>query len=275
MVPEMLHLHRDFDDALPELAPYKSLRRARDLERRRLFVAEGDKVVRRLLESPFEVVSLLLTDEWLKRIQPLLEARSENIEVFVTTKAQIESTTGFTCHQGIKAVGRVPKTSVLDEVLARATRPWLLVAVEGLANAENLGLVVRNSAAFGAQAIIAGETSSSPFLTRAIRCSMGAIFKLPAIETPNLAATLMQLKSRGVGIIAAHPHTDQLTPSRAHFSTDCCIVFGNEGYGLSPAVLALCDELVAIPMQLGVDSLNVGSAAAAFLYEAARQRGNM
>jgi TrmH family RNA methyltransferase len=53
------------------------------------------------------------------------------------------------------------------------------------------------------------------------------------------------------------------------------VVFGSEGYGLAPAVLEACCDAAAIPMQCGVDSLNVGSAAAAFLYEANRQRGKM
>jgi TrmH family RNA methyltransferase len=63
--------------------------------------------------------------------------------------------------------------------------------------------------------------------------------------------------------------------SLADFTGDCCIVFGSEGYGLTPNVLAACDEAIAVPMPATVDSLNVGSAAAVFLYEASRQRGKM
>ena len=63
--------------------------------------------------------------------------------------------------------------------------------------------------------------------------------------------------------------------ARTELTTDCCIVFGSEGYGLAPAVLAACDEAVAVPMNGGVDSLNVGSASAVFLYEANRQRRKM
>jgi TrmH family RNA methyltransferase len=76
-----------------------------------------------------------------------------------------------------------------------------------------------------------------------------------------------------VRTFAAHPHTSQRVLSQANLRTDACIVFGIEGHGLSPDTLAACDEALAIPMKGGVDSLNVGSAAAAFLYEASRQRG--
>jgi 23S rRNA (guanosine2251-2'-O)-methyltransferase len=89
---------------------------------------------------------------------------------------------------------------------------------------------------------------------------------------PTLAQTLRELRTRGVRCIAAHPHTHKRTLSQADFTRDCCVVFGSEGTGLSQPVLEACDEAVAIPMANGVDSLNVGAAAAVFLYEAQRQR---
>jgi tRNA G18 (ribose-2'-O)-methylase SpoU len=258
--------------APPELEPYRTLRRRKDLERRQLFVAEGEKVVRRLLESDFPVVSLLLTREWLEQLEPGLHNRPESIQVFVATKEEIEQITGFSCYQGVKAVGRIHEPATLDTVLPRSPRPWFFVALDGLSNAENLGVVVRNCAALGAQALIVGETSGSPFLTRAIRTSMGAIFRLPAVEVPDLVEALTTLRARGVRCVAAHTHANQRNLSRVDFTSDCCVVLGSEGHGLSVPVLATCDEAVAIPMHRGVDSLNVGSAAAAFLYEVARQR---
>ena len=104
---------------------------------------------------------------------------------------------------------------------------------------------------------------------------MGTIFQMPIVETPSLIQALRSLRERGIRCIAAHPHADGQTLSQASFTGDCCIVFGSEGYGLSQAVLAACDEAAAIPMPDAVDSLNVGSAAAVFLYEANRQRRRM
>jgi tRNA G18 (ribose-2'-O)-methylase SpoU len=104
---------------------------------------------------------------------------------------------------------------------------------------------------------------------------MGTIFQLPTVETHDLAGTLCGLRRQGVRCFAAHPHVKGRTLSLADFTGDCCIVFGSEGYGLSPNVLAACDEAIAVPMPATVDSLNVGSAAAVFLYEASRQRGKM
>src|SRR5208282_1880680 len=80
------------------------------------------------------------------------------------------------------AVGKVPPPASLEDILSKNPKPLLLVAVDALTSAENLGALVRNCVAFGVQALIVGETSSSPFLRRAVRNSMGTIFQLPVIE---------------------------------------------------------------------------------------------
>jgi tRNA G18 (ribose-2'-O)-methylase SpoU len=149
----------------------------------------------------------------------------------------------------------------------------LVAAVDGLSSAENVGTLVRNCAAFNVQALITGETCASPFLRRAVRSSMGTIFELPIFESTALERTLCELRSRGIRCVAAHPHAQRRTLTEANFRCDCCLIFGSEGFGISPGVLKACDELVAVPMPPKVDSLNVGSAAAVFLYEVNRQRG--
>ena len=260
---------------LPELAPYRTMRRHHDHVMQRIFVAEGDKVVRRLLETNFTVQSALMLERWLPEFTPLLEARRENIPVYVAPKEQLEQLVGFTMYQGIMAVAQFPEPPALDDILATAPNPRLLLALDGLADAENLGVIVRNSTAFGVHLLIAGETCASPYMRRTVRNSMGAIFKLPVIEPPSLVETLRYLRSRGVRCIAAHGHSKSQTLGKCDLSGDCCIVVGSEGNGISPAVLDACDEAVAIPMANGVDSLNVANAAAIFLYEAARQRGGM
>jgi tRNA G18 (ribose-2'-O)-methylase SpoU len=286
----MFHVHHIESLDLPELAPYRTMRRPLEHEAQGIFVAEGEKVVRRLLESCFPVVSVLLPDRWLDQYEPLLRSRPEDLPVFLAGNKQIlESLIGFSMYQGVMAVGRIPEPPSLERLLAACPSPRLFAAVDGLTSADNLGALVRNCVAFGVQALVVGETSSSPFLRRAVRNSMGTILQLPVVElaklgqrhrfTPKphsprltLAACLRELRVRGIRCIAAHPHTDRRTLDRADFSGDACLVFGSEGHGLSPAVLEACDEAVAIPMANGVDSLNVGAAAAVFLYEARRQR---
>jgi tRNA G18 (ribose-2'-O)-methylase SpoU len=268
----------------PELRPYATMRRPLEHEAQGIFVAEGAKVVRRLLESHFAVVSAVLSEDWLKDFRPLIEARPEQITVYLADKKWLETLTGFAMFQGVLAVGKIPARVLFEDIMEESPTPRLFAAVDGLTNSENLGALVRNCAAFGVQALIVGETSSSPFLRRAVRNSMGAIFQMPVMEigkaaslcseaAKTLAQALGALRERGIRCIAAHPRGKKPL-MEADFKDDCCIVFGSEGEGISQEVLKNCDEAVAIPMPEKIDSLNVGAAAAVFLYEANRQRHN-
>jgi tRNA G18 (ribose-2'-O)-methylase SpoU len=273
---------------LPELAPYRTMRRSAEHEAQGIFIAEGEKVARRLLESRFTVVSVVLPEKHLENFRPLLEARPEQVTVYLAEKLVLESLTGFSLFQGVLAIGKIPPPASLAEILKKSPKPQLFVAIDELSNAENLGALVRNCVAFGVHGLIVGETSSSPFLRRAVRNSMGTIFQLPvwdvrmANETIrvrrddpakfSLAQILRDLRAHGIRCIAAHPHTSGKILLQADFTKNCCIVFGSEGHGISKTVLEACDEAVAIPMANNVNSLNVGAAAAVFLYEVNRQR---
>jgi tRNA G18 (ribose-2'-O)-methylase SpoU len=288
----MFHARKIESFDAPELRPYTTLRRSRDHEQQGIFVAEGTKVVHRLLESNFTIISMVAPEKWLMEFQPLLEKRAEDVIVYVAEKKLLESLTGFSMFQGVLAVGKIPEPVSLEKVFASSPHPQLFVAVDALTNAENLGALARNCVAFGVQALIVGETSSSPFLRRAVRNSMGTILQLPVVELARLGQwrprgfrshttdltlveCLKEFRARGIRCIAAHPHTDKRLLSQADFAGDCCIVFGSEGEGITPAVLAACDDAVAIPMPPHVDSLNVGAAAAVFLYEVSRQRSKV
>jgi tRNA G18 (ribose-2'-O)-methylase SpoU len=274
---------------LPELAPYRTMRRSAEHEAQGIFIAEGEKVTRRLLESRFTVVSVVLPEKHLENFRPLLAARPEPVTVYIAEKSLLETLVGYSLFQGVLSVGKIPQPAPLDEILKQGPKPQLFASIDGLSNAENLGAMVRNCVAFGVQALLVGETCSSPYLRRAVRNSMGTIFHLPVWEVKmanaavqvrrndppqfSLVQTLHDLRARGIHCIAAHPHTNKKVLSQADFTGDCCLVFGSEGHGISPEVLAACDECVAVPMANGVDSLNVGAAAAVFLYEVSRQRG--
>jgi tRNA G18 (ribose-2'-O)-methylase SpoU len=260
--------------ALAELAPYRTLRRQQEHREQGIFVAEGEKVVRRLLESDLTVVSLLLPAKWLQQYEPLLRSRHEEIHAYVAERPLLERLTGFSMYQGVLAVGKIPRPPDWETILRNSGRPYLFAAAAGLSNADNVGVLVRNCAAFGVQALLVSRNCCSPFLRRAVRSSMGAVFRLPVLEGIDLLSALPDLRARGVRCIAAHPRSDERRLAQVDFTRDCCVVFGGEGDGLSPEIVAACDEAVAIPMKSGVDSLNVASAAAVFLHEAIRRRGH-
>jgi len=256
-----------------DLKPYRTLRQSVEQFRQGKFIGEGKIVVNRLLESDHEIISVLITQELLEKYREFLAARPEQINVFVGNKELLNTIVGYNLHQNIMVLGKIPAQDTLNSVLTKSSKPYLFVALDGLTNAENLGVLVRNCTAFGVQAILVGETSSSPYLRRAVRNSMGTVFKMPVVYCTKLVDTLKMLQSSyKFKIFAAHPHTEEHSIQRADFSGNCCLVFGSEGDGISPQVLSVCDMPVAIPMQSGVDSLNVASASAVFLYEALRQR---
>lgn len=270
MIGSVLHV-TSLDDT--GLALYRTLRRPLEHRKAGLFVAEGTLVVERFLQSPLEAVSVLLTPTLFDRYQSLIERHGKAIAVYIAEKNLLETIVGFECHQGIMALGKVPLPPTVDGLLARLPPPRLFVASDGLTSAENTGVVVRNCAAYGVGALIVGETSADPYLRRSVRNSMGTIFKLPVAYAPSLTGALRDLrKNRSFQIIAAHPRPDSALLFNVDFSRDTCVVFGSEGDGISAEVLAECSLAVTIPMDGGVDSLNVASASAVVLYEALRQR---
>lgn len=256
----------------PELAPYRTLKRVEEHEQAGIVVATNAKVVRRLFASRVSIVSALLTPEWLDRFDPELRARPEEICVYVAEKALLETITGYQMHQGALAVARIPPPSGFESLLKNSSHPLLLAAVEGIANAENLGAVVRNCAAFGVHFLTVGETCCSPYQRRAVSGSMGTIFEQPVVQVDNLVERLNELRGLGIRCLAAHPRSGSKKLSSVDLRGDSCLVFGAEGPGLTSAALAACDDTVEIPMPSHMNSLNVASATAVFLYEASRQR---
>ena len=117
------------------------------------------------------------------KFRPLLEARPETVTVYRRGKIRC-SKPGRLLAVSRRPLGRQnsPAPLTLEEILAKSPKPKLFVAIDGLSNAENLGAVVRNCVAFGVQALLVGETCSSPFLRRSVRNSMGTIFQLPVWE---------------------------------------------------------------------------------------------
>ena len=197
----ILHIQSVETLDLPELKIYLTLRRVEEHERAGVLVAANNKTIKRLLASRFTVLSALLTPAWLERLKPQLQARPEDIKVYVAEPPPLETITGYKLHQGALAVAQIPPPPSLESLLQSSARPLLLAAVEGIASAENLGAVVRNCAAFGVHFLIVGETCGSPYQRRAVSGSMGTIFVL---QVDNLVATLTALRTRGIRCLAAH-----------------------------------------------------------------------
>jgi len=166
----------------------------------------------------------------------------------------------------ITAVGVVRR-----ELLTGLPASGLTLAAEGIQDPRNVGVLVRTAEAAGVTAAAFSDDSADPFSRGAVRSSTGSVLRQPLFLSADLAADLRQLRSRGCRVVATSAHAPR--PCwQTDLRGDVVVVVGNESSGLSPAVTALADGLVGLPVAGGASSLNVTVAAGAILYEALRQR---
>jgi tRNA G18 (ribose-2'-O)-methylase SpoU len=176
---------------------------------------------------------------------------------------------GYRFHSGVIAAGRRRPLLKLEEVLGNLKKdePALLVVCPETSNTENLGLMIRIAAGFGATAMVLGELSCDPFYRQAIRVSMGTVFHLPIVQSESIARDLHEMKERwGVERVATVLDEDAEPLREAKRAARMAVLFGNEAQGLAEGIVKLCDRKVTIPMKRGTDSLNVAVAAGVVLY---------
>jgi tRNA G18 (ribose-2'-O)-methylase SpoU len=251
------------------LEPYRHLKRTNLTRWSGRFIAEGEKVVERLLASRFETESVLLSESRLD----FLDTIPDGVTVLVLPPEQCAHLTGYEFHQGVLACGVRRSSPLLDEIVPSRGRVTIAVAPK-MTDPDNLGALLRLAAAFGLEAVLVGPGSADPFSRRTLRVSMGAAFAVPILEVDDLFGTLDRLKVLGVQLIAtvlerrAEPLMTAARPERL------ALLLGNEAHGLSADEVAACDRRITIPMAATADSLNVAAAAAIFLYHFTRAAEN-
>lgn len=253
----------------PRLAAYSSLK-GKMLEREGIFIAEGEKVVKSMVESGCRIASCLTSAGTISRYRPILTKISKiGTAVYVADNKIIEEIIGFRFHKGIMAVGYCPEKLTACEVLEKPKRPLFLAALNAINDPQNVGLIVRNASAFGVRALIVDKATYDPYYRKAVRVSMGTIFRLPVCYESDLRTSLLKLKKKyNMRIIVATPGKTAKDISKTDLSGNVCFVFGNEDKGIERKILNIADAKVRIKISKAVDSLNVASASAVCLYEA-------
>lgn len=266
------------DPADPRLADYTSLtdpalRRARE-PAEGVFVAEGEKVLRRALAAGYPLRSVLLHPRWLEPLADVLEA--DEAPAYVATAHVLERVTGYRVHRGpLAAMGRKPLPGAA--ALLRDARRVLVL--EDLNDPANLGAVFRSAAALGIDAALLSPRCADPLYRRAVKASMGAVLTLPYTRLPAWPEGLQEVRAAGLQVLALTPAAEAMPlPALAPAGTArLALLLGAEGPGLSPAALAAADLTVRIPMGRGVgegvDSLNVAAAAAIACYAVGTKGG--
>jgi tRNA G18 (ribose-2'-O)-methylase SpoU len=222
------------------------------------FMVEGALAIERLLAlRTWPVRSVLVTPKMAAR----LPTHALAAPVYVASPEVLQQVVGFDLHRGAVASVTRPPPQDPAEVVAGAR---LVAVLEGVNDHENLGALFRNAAAFGVDAVLLDPTTADPLYRRSVRVSMGHVLAVPFARLPPLPGGLDVLSHAGLTTVALTPGpgSEPLRLLDPATLGPVAVLLGAEGPGLSPAVLDTADRRVHIPMQPGVDSLNVATAAA-------------
>jgi tRNA G18 (ribose-2'-O)-methylase SpoU len=260
----------DPDD--PRIATYRHIRERDLVGRGERFIAEGEVVLAVLLrQKRFALESLLVSDKRLPALD--LAGLAPDIPVYVAAPSLMDSIAGFHIHRGMLAVGRRVASPSVGEMLAGLPQNALVVVAVGIANHDNMGGLFRNAAAFGADALILDATSCDPLYRKAIRVSVGGVFLLPYARMAADEDIPALLAAAGFTMLALSPSGRRALHEIAPAERTAA-VFGTEGPGLSPDLMARMDT-VRIAMAGALDSLNVATASGIVLHHLTTARRTM
>ena len=269
-----MHVVRIDDLADGRLADYANLT---DVALRRisepaggLYIAESSKVIARAIAAGHRPRSVLVLEQWLPDLAALLE--EFDIPVFVGESTLLESLTGFNLHRGALASMHRPTLAPVSELLRDARR---VVVLEDIVDHTNVGAIFRSVAGLGADAVLVTPRCADPLYRRSVRVSMGTVLQVPWTRLADWPVGAQQLRDAGfhIAALALSDSAVSLDTFAANPPDRVALVLGTEGDGLSRAALDAADTVLTIPMQHGVDSLNVASASAVALYTLRVERG--
>lgn len=251
----------------PGVAVYSTLTEAQLRNRlepgQGIFIAESPKVIRVALQSGYEPLSLLCEEKHLQGDAADIIARCPELPVYTGPRELLARLTGYTLTRGVLCAMRRPQPHSVAEVCRDARR---VVVIDGVVDTTNIGAIFRSAAALGIGGVLLTPTSCDPLNRRAVRVSMGTVFRIPWtwLDTP-----IGQLRDLGFRTVAM-ALTDRSVPldhPALAAEPRLAIIMGTEGDGLAHDTIADADYVVRIPMAYGVDSLNVAAAAAVAFWE--------
>lgn len=259
----------------PELEAYSTLTEAQLRNRlepeKGLFIAESPKVINVALDAGFEPVSLLCEQKHIQGdASGIIERCPEDMPVYTGSRELLAQLTGFTLTRGVLCAMRRPKPLSPEEVCKEARR---IVVLHGVCDTTNVGAIFRSAAALGIDALLMTRDSCDPLNRRAVRVSMGSVFLVPwtwlDAEDGTPAGTVHKLRDMGFTTAAMALRKDDVNidDQQLKQTERLALIMGTEGDGLPEAIIDASDLVVKIPMHHGVDSLNVGNAAAIAFWE--------
>ena len=230
-----------------------------------LFIAEGEKVIRRAVEAGYRPRSFLLAERWLMGLRDVVD-RWPDVPVYLVSEALAEQVTGFHVHRGaLASLHREQRHAVADLLALRR-----LVVLEDIVDHTNVGAILRNAAGLGWQGALLSPRTADPLYRRAVKVSMGAVFSLPWARFEEWGRAPGQLADAGFTTVALTlaPDAVDLDQVAATVRPDqpVAVMLGTEGAGLSARWTEGATVRARIPMTAGIDSLNVAAASAIACY---------
>jgi tRNA G18 (ribose-2'-O)-methylase SpoU len=250
----------------PRVALYRGVSDRALLDAHGLFIAEGRFVVERLIDERQEAVrSVLVNEAAYRALQTRLDALAARVPIYICQADQFLGITGHDLHRGCLALAvrpPLPTISELLEAVSRRRSVVTIVVLEQVTNADNVGVVFRNAAALGGDAVLLSPGCCDPLYRKAIRTSMAATLHVPFARVDEWPKGLEILREHGFALIALAPRAGATTIEACAASRPArvALLVGTEGEGLTPAAQAAADLHVHIPIAASVDSLNLAVA---------------
>ena len=253
------------------------LRRARRVRAGRepgLVFVEGERLAEECLQSGLALVAAFHPVALSPRAAALVaELARRGCPLYPVTPPALAAVSDTVSPQGMILLAARPESG-LGLALGRGAGAPLVVGLDALQDPGNVGTIVRTAEAAGARAVVALAGTADPFAPKALRGAMGSAFRLPIPERVAAGERLAACRAAGVAVVATAPGAAQ-DYTAYDWRRPSLLLLGNEARGLGPELLAGADVSVRVPLRPPVESLNVAAAAAAILFEAARQRSQI
>ena len=201
------------------------------------------------------------------------EAKKHDTIVNFVPKERLDSMSETGHHQGVMAYAAAYEYAEVEDILKIAEEkgePPFLFLLDGIEDPHNLGAIIRTANLAGAHGVIIPKRRAVGLTATVARTSAGALNYTPVAKVTNMAATIEDLKKRGIWFVCADMGGE--TMYRLNLTGPIGLVIGNEGDGVSKLVKEHCDMVASIPMKGDIDSLNASVAAGVLAYEIVRQR---
>ena len=231
-----------------------------------IFIAESPKVIKRAIDAGYKPISVLVESSHIENenaeVSDILND-IENAPVYMAEFDVLTKLTGYKLTNGMRACMRRKPLPSVDDICTGATR---IAILEDVVNPTNLGAIFRNAAALNIDAVLLTPACADPLYRRAARVSMGTVFNIPwtisekvydLVKSLGFKTAAMALTNCSISVRDMAPKSEE----------KLAIILGNEGNGLKPETISMCDYTIKIPMREGIDSLNVAAASAIAFFE--------